>query len=226
MEKNIKLEKLNRREGARYLGYNTDMPDEKIMHIIDECEMEILKKAKPRYLYKILNISHVDEGVKLENTTLCLKGSSIKEHLEGCDKVAIICATLSLEIDKLIKINQLKDMSKAVITDAFAAVAIEQVLDKIEQMIKNEYENVFFTYRFGIGYGDLPISQMKDFLRVLGADRIGVSVTDGDMMNPIKSVACIVGISDNEIKQRKRGCITCNLKDVCKYRIRGKRCGF
>lgn len=118
-------------------------------------------------------------------------------------------------------------MVKALIMDAFAGAAVEQLCDKAEQKIKEGFPDKYFTYRFGIGYGDLPIEQLPDFLRLLNAEKtVGVTVTGGNMMVPLKSVACIIGISDNEIKSKKRGCITCNMRDNCSFRARGERCGF
>lgn len=223
----ITLTKLNKQEGARYLGYGSEKPDDRIMKLIDECESEIIAAAKPRYIYKLFDIETTDEGVEFYGTNLILKGSSIKEHLTGCNRAACICATLSSDMDKLIKVTQVKDMAKAVIMDAFAGVAVEQVCDKIEEQIRDMLPDKYLTYRFGIGYGDLPLEQMGEFLAVLGTSKtIGVTVTGGTMMSPTKSVACIVGISDNQIKSKKKGCITCNMREKCQFRVKGERCGF
>lgn len=227
MIEDIRLEKLNVREGARYLGYGVSLPDENIMNIVEKCEAEIISAAKPRYVYKVFEINEISEGIEFSGTNLILRGNSIREHLSGCNRAVLLCATLSGEMDRLIKITQIKDMAKAVIMDAFAGVAIEQVCDKAEQLIKKEFKDKYLTYRFGIGYGDLPIEQMSEFLKVIGADKlIGVTVTDGNMMSPTKSVACVIGISDTEIKSKKRGCITCNMREKCSFRLRGERCGF
>ncbi len=227
MKEHINLEKLNIKEGARYLGYGNNIPDDNVMNIINQCEDEIIKTAKPRYTYKVFDVTSVDEGVKVEGTSLLLKGNSIKEHLLGCNKAVLLCTTLSLEIDKLIRITEVKDMAKAVIMDAFASVAIEQICDKIELQLIKRFENKYFTYRFGLGYGDLPIEHETEFLTILDTQKlIGVTVNNNFIMSPRKTVACIIGISDNEIKSKKKGCITCNIKERCQYRLRGDRCGF
>jgi 5-methyltetrahydrofolate--homocysteine methyltransferase len=118
-------------------------------------------------------------------------------------------------------------MTKALITDAFAGVAIEQVCDKVEEQIKEMMPDKYMTYRFGIGYGDLPLEQIAEFLAVLGTQKtIGVTVTAGNMMSPSKSVACITGISTGQIKSKKKGCITCSMREKCQFRAKGERCGF
>lgn len=227
MDNSIVLEQLNIKEGARYLGYGVETPDERIMDLIKVCEKEILATAKPRITYKVFNVAQTDLGVYVEGTSLILKGESIKELLNGCSRAVFLCGTLSDSMDKLIRTTTIRDMAKAVIMDAFASVAVEQVCDKAEMIIKNQFKNQYFTYRFGIGYGDLPLEQMPEFLKVLNTEKtIGVTVNTSNMMTPTKSVACIIGISENEIKSKKKGCLSCNMKDVCQFRIRGERCGF
>lgn len=223
----ITLTKLNRQEGARYMGYGADSPDETVMELIAECEAEILATARPRYIYKIFDIKPCDNGVEFIGTNMVLKGNSIREHLAGCDRAACICATLSADMDKLIRVTQVKDMAKAVVMDAFAGVAIEQVCDKIEEKLKELFPEKYLTYRFGLGYGDLPLEQLGEFLSVLNTQKtIGVSVTGGTMMSPAKSVACVMGVSNNQIKSKKKGCITCNMREKCQFRLKGERCGF
>lgn len=223
----ITLTKLNRQEGARYMGYGTDSPDETVMKLICECEAEILATAKPRYIYKLFDIAEGEDGIEFIGTNMVLRGNSIKEHLSGCERAVCMCATLSADMDKLIKITQVKDMAKAVVMDAFAGVAVEQVCDKIEEQIRELLSEKYLTYRFGLGYGDLPLEQLGEFLTVLGTSKtIGVTVTGGTMMSPTKSVACIIGISNNQIKSKKKGCITCNMREKCRFRMKGERCGF
>lgn len=223
----IELSKLNLKEGIRYLGYGNNLPGEDILNIIKEAEKDILKKALPRFTYKVFDIEFLNEGVQLLGTSLILKGESIKELLLGCKKAVLLCVTLSNEIDKLINQAKIRDMTKAVIIDAFSSVAVEQASELAEKIIKKDFENEFFTMRYGFGYGDLPIDHEKEVLNILNSQKtIGVTVTNSFIMTPRKTTAVVVGISDNEIKGMKRGCISCNLKESCKFRIRGERCGY
>lgn len=229
--KNIILSELNYAECARYLGYGENTPDETIYKIMGDSEALIKAQAIPRFVYKIFDIQTTEKGILLLGTNLALMGNSIKEHLDGCDKAILLCATLSEQVDRLIRRTQLKDMAHALIMDSMASVAIEQVCEKAEEIIKAEYlaefEKGYFTWRFGFGYGDLPLSQEVDALNLLNAEKtIGVNISDSYIMFPRKTVACIMGISETEITSTKRGCISCNMKDRCKYRLRGERCGF
>ena len=219
---NISLKKVNRDELYRYIG----TPDDVVRGIIDESENEILSLVKPCYTWEIFDIENVEEGISIIGTDVFLTGNSIRNHLRGCKKIALLAATLSNEADKIIRKYQINNMAKAVIVDAYASVAVEQVCDLAEEDILSYMPNYYLTYRFGVGYGDLPLELEKDILQVLHAQKhIGLCVTESNILTPIKSVVCIIGISEIPMDKGQKGCITCNLKDTCKYRKQGLNCG-
>ena len=50
--------------------------------------------------------------------------------------------------------------------------------------------------RFSPGYGDLSITIQKDFLQALNADKtVGLSLSEGNLMIPEKSVTAFIGVS-------------------------------
>lgn len=165
------------------------------------------------------------DGVELDGTGLILRGNSIKEHLKGCDRAALIAVTLSEGIDRMLRIMQTLDLAKAVVSDSLASAAIEQVCDKLEAIIKEELPEYNQTFRFGIGYGDLPLSQQGEFLKVLNAPKlIGLNVGKTDMMVPTKSVTAVIGLTTGEVSAKNKGCMSCNLKGTCSFRESGGHC--
>ena len=222
MKKQVTLSSINRAEVLRYLGYKGIGADETINSLIDECEAEVLKAAVPRYVYRVVDVTQVDEGVRLEGTSVTLKGNSIKEHLKGCNKAALIAVTISDGIDRMLRVMQASDLAKAVISDSMASAAIEQVCDKVEAVIKEELPE---DNRFGIGYGDLPLSQQGEFLKILNAPKlIGLNIGKTDMMTPTKSVTAVIGLTTGEVSSKKKGCMSCNLKGTCRFREAGGHC--
>ena len=224
--KNVELTKLDYDECARYLGYKGETPTDDILLIMQECEEQLIRSAVPRFLYKCFNIMETEEGILLENSNILLTGDSIKNHLKGIDRIAIIAATLSVEVDKLIKRLSILDMTKALITDAFATVAIEQICDKVEKYIKENEHISDITTRYGIGYGDLPIEIMPDMLKVMNTQKeIGLCSTSSFTLTPCKSVLCIIGFGKT-MEVKRKTCSICNLKDKCEYKKRGEACGI
>ncbi len=232
INKQIALSKINREELYRYLGYKGNTPDDVIMDIIAEYEQRLFKTVKPAYIFKVFDIAEKIEdcdykGIEFFGTDLLLEGNSIRKHLAGCDKAVLLAATLSVEVDKLIRQTELKDMTKALITDTLASVAIEQVCEMAESNIKEYFKDKYLTYRYGVGYGDLPLYHERMILDILNASKlIGLYCSDLNILTPRKSVVCVVGVSNSPMPKGQRGCITCNMSKVCDYKKRGLNCGY
>lgn len=218
---NIVVENINKNEALRYLGYKNHDLDETTKELLLHSEKELLKVVKPSYVYKVFELKDNQLiGVNFE-----LQGSSIKKHLEGCEKVVFLCATLSAKVDKLIRQKQITSMTEAVMIDSLASVLIEQVLDEIEKIIMEDFEGYEHTWRFGLGYGDFPIEQQKSFLDILDAPkRISVGVNEGMMLVPAKSVTCVIGIGKGLDNRAKKSCEVCNLRENCQFRKEGINC--
>lgn len=223
----MEINKLNRQEAFRYMGYKTGNIDEKIIALTDQCESELISVIKPRFVYKVFDIEHSDNGVVVNNTSLILKGKDISDHLKDCERCVLMCATISIDVDNLIRKYEAQDMTKAVIADCLASAAIEQVCNEAEKEIKSAVGEYNFTWRFSPGYGDFPLEIQRDFIDVLDAQkRVGVNVSESLIMIPRKSVTAVIGVSEKEISKGRRGCVCCNMKDRCAYRKRGEHCGF
>lgn len=213
----ITLDKLNRNEAVRYLGGAGIQLNYRMDKLMNECEKEVLQKARPKYLYSEVNLP-CDE---------IMQGNDIANHLESCTKAVVMCATIGAEIDKLIRVSQISDMARAVVLDSFSSVAVEQVCRKVDELLAEKYEGSYMTFRFSPGYGDYPIELQQSFLRMLDAPRkIGLTTNENSLLIPTKSVTAVIGISDKPIEQKKRGCAVCNMRDKCRYRRNGEHCGF
>lgn len=213
----ISVKHLSHSEALRYLGGANAEPDEKMLGLINDCEQQILKCLRPKFLYKAVDLP----------CERLVKGNDIAKHLEGCKKAVLLCATLGADADKLIRVTQVSNLARAVVLDSFATVAIEQVCDSAEQEIAKAFPGLYMTFRFSPGYGDYPVSLQKYFLGELDAGRkIGLSVNESYILIPSKSVTAVIGLSENPIEKRKRGCAVCNMRGECQYRRRGEHCGF
>lgn len=189
--------------------------DDALMAKLDKAEQLLFSQATPKAVYRVMDIDEV---------STC--GFSIKKHLEGCDRVAVMGLTLGLGIDNLLRKTQIKDMAMTVILDCGASVLVEQLCDEFEGTIREEIGEKYLTFRFSPGYGDYPITEQSRIIRYLDASRkIGLNVTSNSLMIPRKSVTALIGIADHPVKGRLATCGECVLKDKCTLRKEGKFCG-
>lgn len=223
----MKLDRINQQEAARYMGFRGNEPDEKTQAVIDECEKALLDVIDPKFVYRLFGICPKENGIEISGTPLFLGGKDICEHLKGCSKCVLFAATISAGVDKLLRAYEAEDMTKAVVSDCLASAAVEQVCDRVDETVKGKLTGYYQTWRFSPGYGDLPISVQKTFLDVLNAPKlIGLNATENNILTPRKSVTAVIGVSEHEISKGRRGCVSCNMRNVCQFRKRGEHCGF
>ncbi len=197
-----------------------------LMPLVKECSDRLSEAVSPLYIYRLFPLLRTRRGLEVCGTELILTGNSISEHLEGCGSCILLCATLSSGADKVIRQLEAYDMAAAFVTDCLASSAVESVCDRAEAEIRERLPRKWLTWRYSPGYGDLPLGLQRTFLNVLDAQkRIGLNVTDSDMLVPSKSVTAVIGVSDSEIVRSRRGCTGCNMYENCKFRKGGDHCG-
>lgn len=218
------INKINRTDALRYMGY-TEEPDARISAAIDECEQELLKEAKPQFVWRVFSIIRAERSIMLSDCGFELEGKDIAEHLRGCDKAAVVCSTLSSSTDRFLKKLDVSDSMKAVITDALANAMIEQVNERARQDIIANMPGYATTWCYGAGYGDFPIESAPLLIASVDAVRkIGVCCTATHMLTPRKTIVGVIGLFKGELDKRRRSCEDCNAKDTCRYREYGLRC--
>lgn len=218
------ITQINRAEALRYMGYK-ETPDERISAVIDECERELLKVARPQFVWKVFNIVRVDGGMYFAECDFDLEGQDIAEHLKGCDKAAVLCCTLSSDVDRYLKKLDVSDSMKAVISDALANAMVEQVVELARRSVKETMVGYSTTWCFGTGYGDFPIETSAMLIASVDAVRkIGVCSTATHMLTPKKTIVGIIGLSRGELDRKHRNCEDCSMKATCEFKAYGLRC--
>lgn len=210
-----------------YLGYGNNKPDEATIGLVESCIKELYTIMSPKCVYASFPIKFIDNRVVLDNCQIRLTGLDIAKHLKGCSVAVLIAATLSAQTDKLIRRMQSKDLTSGVIMDSCATAAVEQLCDDLENEIKSQFSDCFFTTRYSPGYGDLPLELQRDFLSTLDAPRsIGLCANDTFILTPRKSVTAVIGVGSNPSSSLRTGCDFCRIRNNCWFKKRGVYCGL
>ena len=187
-----RIEKLDIKETLRYLGYAGVKSVEGIEQLLAECEGMLMPVLAPKAVYDVFPLTR-GEGDFLDLGFAKVNSRSLSRNLAGCEKIALFAATVGAGVDRLIvKYNRLSP-ARAVVLQAMGAAAVEQWCDEVNGIITAE--NGSTRPRFSCGYGDLPLKLQREIFPALSVTKnIGVTLTDGDLMIPEKSVTAIVGI--------------------------------
>lgn len=213
-------------EVLRYMG--ADRSDPQLVELAQKAVTELSKAITPKYIYRKFDIQATDSGIRLSGTDMLLTGHAIAAHLKGCHACYLLAGTLGAQADRVIRLATLKSMLEGLALNSAATELTENLMDTAQQEIgqaEAEKEN-YLTDRFSPGYGDLPISLQKELLFLCDTPRkIGLSVTENDILTPKKSVTAIIGISHQPTSQKIKGCAFCNMRERCTFRKAGTTCG-
>lgn len=219
---NPRLTDIDPAEALRYLGC-TDAPPEALRRDLDRCRARLLDCARPRLVWR--SFPRLADG-RLEGTDWTPAGADIAAHLRGCPHVVVLAATLGAETETLIRRAQRRDMAQALLLDACAAAAMEQVCDNFCADLAAASAPARLTARYSPGYGDFPLSEQRHIFALLDVTRrIGVSLTEGGLMLPQKSVTALIGLGAPEGARTATSCDTCPARAHCMFRKEGRSCG-
>ncbi len=209
----ISLPPVNEREVLRYAGVKGEA-DGVLSSSLAECVREITPALAPKVCYTLLTKEELFAAIPSAR-----KSEGLRAVLEG-DRVVLFAATLGLAVDRLIARYAAVAPSKAVLSQAIGAERIEALCD----CFCANYEKTLprarrLGKRFSPGYGDFPLLAQRELFHILQCEKnVGLTLTDGLMMSPTKSVTAIVGVTDDEgDKIGKKACEDCRKTD-CGYR--------
>jgi len=192
---------IDEREVLRYLEYRGAQADGAVLAYIKETEADLKTCCRPRCIYEKWPCAVDPAGtVKIEN--IIIESKNLAARLQGCEWVTLLAATLGSEADTLLRRYAVTDAAKAAVAQAVCAAWLEDVCDRLEYQIAEGEAAGGLTVkpRFSPGYGDFHIRHQKDILCLLERkQRTGITLTDGFMMAPVKSVTALIGLTNNKI---------------------------
>ena len=185
---------MSEHEVLRYLGYRGAPADERVLALIRQVTSELEAHVNPKSVYGTWDCLADAAAVSLGGLTI--HSGRLAKHLTGCPRAALLAATLGTGADALINRYSVTGMEKAAVAQAVSAAMLEGYIGEIQREIaqKAGTEGLSLTVRFSPGYSDFALAHQKDILRLLDGRRIGLSLTDSDMLVPSKSVTAVIGL--------------------------------
>ena len=211
-------------EALRCLGAARSGPE--LRRQAEQLADELSAALQPRSVWAVWPLVRTGDRFRLEGTGVTLSGSTAARMLDGCETAALLACTLGARFDAMLRSAQARDMAKAVLLDALGSSFVEAGCDGAEEEISARFPALHRTDRFSPGYGDLPLDLQPALCAALDAQRrLGLTVTDSLLLNPVKSVTAVIGLSPTPQPARIRGCGYCNFRENCQFRKEGTTCG-
>jgi len=188
---------------------------------LDESLLKAKALSKPNYIHAAKKIAAAGENfIELEGGIRFLSGS-ISKYIKDASHVVIFLVTIGDEIESAASdLTKGKEPLEGYLLDRIGSFAVESLAESVEKKIRKDYSILkkSVSRRYSPGYCDWPIEEQRVLTEVLDFSKIGVSLTEGCMMHPKKSISAVVAIADKGIFiESGSTCGICEKKD-CGYR--------
>ena len=196
----------------RYLRARPD--DKEAQLLVDTVYLKLRNEVQARHVLQKHRVAVDATGVTLESGTR-FNSRDLAAHLKGCEEALLLGATLGSRVDAAIRRLALGSVAEGAAAQAVAAALIESYCDEVQERF--DTGGLAQRPRFSPGYGDWDLAEQRLLFPVLNcAKLIGLTLTEGCMMAPSKSVTAIIGLSE-DVQCVWNKCMTCGNIN-CPYR--------
>lgn len=200
----------------RYMGLPANTEDPATAAQVQALMPTFLSQADCQACYLEVPVTIAGDSVDLG--VLQTNSRHLARNLRGCDRAVLFAATLGLGVERQKRIAAVRSSVDALVLDAVGSAGIEVWCNDLCAQIAEKYPDYIPRPRFSPGYGDLPLELQRTLLRVLDTGRnIGVTLTDGLLMMPQKSVTAIMGLGASGCSRPGTDCEVCG-KDDCEFK--------
>lgn len=201
----------SRAEALRYLRAQAN--DEAAGILVDTVFLKLRNEVQARHVLQKHACEILEDGVLLDCGVKFIS-KDLAKHLAGCKEVLLLAATLGAKVDIAIRRLSLESVSEGAAAQAVAATIIEGYCDEVQERVESDW---YQRPRFSPGYGDWDLSEQRKLFAILECEKkLGLTLTDGLMMAPSKSVTAVIGLSDR-VECLWKKCLSCNNIN-CPYR--------
>lgn len=187
---------VDRREILRYAGVRGENAE--MDALLDSCLEEISGKLSYKVCYREFGVKILDEEIAFGFATT--KSASLAKNLRNCEKIILFCATVGVEMDRIIAKYSSISPARSIMMQAIGSERVEALCDAFCTEISEGLEDGFKCRpRFSPGYGDLPLQLQREIFNALNPQKnVGVVLGDNLFMSPSKTVTAIVGIEKDK----------------------------
>ena len=163
--------KYDRAEAVRYMGAKKD--DNEAAVLADLAYLQLRNEVRPRSCWQIFACRVDDAGVTLVDNGMRFESKNLAGHLQGCQKAAVLAATLGSNADTVLRRLALTNVAQAAAAQAVCAALIESYCDETEAEIAAA-AGLHLKPRFSPGYGDWRLEDQRQLLMLLDLSLIHI----------------------------------------------------
>lgn len=212
----------------RQIGYTEPaQPGAEVESCLANCLTEARRLLNPRAVFQCYPVEIRNDGTALVGDNDVLHGVRLMAQLGGSEEVLASVLTVGPEIERRVQeYFEEGDPLSAMVLDAIGTVALlemqEQFWARVVKLARQQ--GVGLVGPFSPGIGDWPVEEQAIIHRLAGGESIGIHLTSGWMMLPLKSVSQLCGLGAGlPLNLEFDQCQYCDL-DECRFGKGEERC--
>lgn len=217
----LKTKEVLRRVGFR--GYSKIRPE------IKSLILELLASVKNDHLLEPAIVYEIYPITEMSRRKLSLKGNGVVHGpllpslLPEAKELAAVVCTIGPKLEKQVTnyFNQDEPL-QGVLLDGIGSAAVDSLTEEVCTFMTAEASSRGYQASSPVSPGmpGLPITEQWQLLKMVPAQKIGVSLTSSGTMVPRKSASMVIGIGPQmKTWTRAEVCGRCSLAKSCPYRI-------
>ncbi len=180
---------VQRDEIARCLGYGSNRIPPRVTSVIDEMEKSAPALLEPACAYRMMTSDEY-----FHSHYVCHIGALV-----------VCLVTIGPRLEEVVNTyRDAGDLSRALILDSYGSAAAEAAADAAEMVIRSKIADLGLkcSPRFSPGYGGWNVAEQKWVFAAVEGDALGVSLTEGCMLVPKKSITFAMTVGDQPVDMR------------------------
>nr|WP_075365377.1 Vitamin B12 dependent methionine synthase activation subunit [Desulfosporosinus metallidurans] len=225
---NVTLEEVFRAEGA---DYSKRSPRPSVVEIHNRILNQDARLVRPTAIWREFVISGVSEQELFLEGGPQLRSKLLVRVAGKAEKLLLYAMTIGSALDNaVLDYNNAGQILESFALDAAGSVFLSKSIMLAVRELEEKYKGVGMNTTFLLGPGHSYWSGLEDVRTIiegLDAERIGINLTNSNLMIPRKSVALVMGVGKNLPNfQGKTHCDFCSLQKTCNMNKCGQDCGI
>jgi hypothetical protein len=173
---------------------------------------------RPQALYQY------DEVEALQHETLRLKGGTLQggliaQHLAGARQIVTLVCTIGSALSERVTALMGENILYALALDGVGSAAVEALANAACKYLEDQAATQGWqtTIPLSPGMVGWAVDEgQPQIFELVDASELGVTLTEGNVMLPLKSLSMVLGIGP-ELQTGGRPCDYCSMRETCRY---------
>ncbi len=196
----------------------------RLVKFAEQALEEGLPLLKPQVLFETFKIEAVTHAMIKLSGGKRLRGSGLGQHLIQASELTAIVCTIGDELERYASRVMETQVVRGLALYGVGSAAVEALANAACRQFELEAESrgMQSTIPLSPGMVGWPVDEgQPQIFSLLDAGKISVQLSEKMFMMPLKSLSMLMGFGENLVQQGVV-CDYCELRDVCKYRVKSE----